>query len=144
MSKAARRLSSSMAKHPQVFNQVYVSLIAAGETSGTLDKALERLAIQQEKDADIISKVRGAMIYPVIVLLVMVAVVGFMVVKVLPQVKTLYAGLPGAQLPFDHAYLLAISDFVIHFWWMVADRARRTGILDYPLGAHWSRQTSHR
>ncbi|HYH75784.1 MAG TPA: type II secretion system F family protein, partial [Candidatus Saccharimonadales bacterium] len=79
-------LSAAMGKHPTVFNQVYTSLIAAGEASGTLDKALERLAIQQEKDADIISKVRGAMVYPIIVLAVMFGVVGFMIVKVLPQV----------------------------------------------------------
>lgn len=113
-------LSSAMAKHPQVFNQVYISLIAAGETSGTLDAALERLAIQQEKDADLNSKIRGAMIYPIIVLAVMGGVVGFMVVKVLPQVKTLYSNLPGAQLPLVTRVLLAISDFTIHYWWIVA------------------------
>lgn len=114
-------LSTALAKHPQVFNQVYVSMVAAGETSGTLDQALERLAIQQEKDADLISKVRGAMIYPVIVLSVMVAVVGFMIVKVLPQVKTLYLGLPGGAggLPLITRVLLDISDFVIHDWWIV-------------------------
>jgi len=112
-------LSTAMGKHPKVFNQVYISLIAAGETSGTLDQALERLATQQEKEADLNSKIRGAMTYPVIVLAVMVGVVGFMVVKVLPQVKTLYAGLPGAQLPLITRVLLAISDFVIHFWWIV-------------------------
>lgn len=110
-------LSSAMAKHPKVFNQVYLSLIAAGETSGTLDSALERLAIQQEKDADINSKIRGAMIYPVIVLMVMGGVVGFMVVKVLPQVKVLYKSLPGTNLPLITRALLAVSDFVINFWW---------------------------
>lgn len=113
-------LSGAMGKHPQVFNQVYVSLIGAGEASGTLDAALERLAIQQEKDADLNSKIRGAMTYPIIVLLVMGGVVGFMVVKVLPQVKVLYEGLPGANLPFITRVLLAFSDFVIHFWWVVA------------------------
>jgi type IV pilus assembly protein PilC len=109
-------LSSAMAKHPRVFNQVYISLIAAGETSGTLDAALERLAIQQEKEADLNSKIRGAMTYPVIVLFVMGGVVGFMVVKVLPQVKVLYQGLPGAQLPLITSMLLSLSDFIIHFW----------------------------
>lgn len=113
-------LSTSLSKHPRVFNQVYVSLIAAGETSGTLDKALERLAIQQEKDADLASKVRGALTYPAIVLLVMIAVVGFMIVKVLPQVKNIYNGLPGgAELPLITRILLAVSDFTIHFWWVV-------------------------
>jgi type IV pilus assembly protein PilC len=112
-------LSSSMARHPQVFNQVYISLVAAGETSGTLDAALERIAIQQEKDADLNSKIRGAMIYPVIVLAVMGGVVGFMVVKVLPQVKNLYSSIPGASLPLITRILLGFSDFVIHFWWIV-------------------------
>lgn len=112
-------LSVAMAKHPDVFNQVYISLVAAGEASGTLDKALERLAIQQEKDADLASKVKGAMIYPIIVLLVMLAVVGFMIVKVLPQVKILYQGLPGANLPLITKILLGISDFIIHKWWIV-------------------------
>lgn len=111
-------LSAALAKHPEAFNQVYVALVEAGEASGTLDVALERLAIQQEKDADLISKVRGAMIYPIIVLLVMVGVVGFMLVQVLPQVKTLYEGLPGANLPLVTRILLGISDFVIAYWWV--------------------------
>ena len=113
-------LSGAMAKHPRVFNQVYISLIAAGETSGTLDKALERLALQQEKEADLNSKIRGAMTYPIIVLIVMGGVVGFMVVKVLPQVELLYSGLQGAQLPIITRVLLSFSNFVIHFWWIVA------------------------
>ncbi len=117
--EAGSTLSTAMSKHPEVFNQVYVSLIAAGEASGTLDKALERLAIQQEKDADIISKVRGAMVYPIIVILVMVAVLGFMIVKVLPQVQVLYEGLPGAELPLVTRILLAVSNFVVRFWWLV-------------------------
>ena len=117
--EAGSTLSSAMAKHAQVFNQVYISLISAGEASGTLDKALERLAIQQEKDADLISKVRGAMIYPIIVLLVMFGVLTFMLVKVLPQVQTLYAGLPGAHLPLLTTVLLDISRFIIHDWWIV-------------------------
>jgi type IV pilus assembly protein PilC len=116
--EAGATLSASMAKHPQVFNRVYVSLVAAGETSGTLDKALERLAIQQEKDADLISKVRGAMIYPIIVLMVMVGVVGFMLIKVLPQVQILYEGLPGADLPMITRIMLAVSAFFVKFWWI--------------------------
>jgi len=118
--EAGSTLSAAFAKHPAVFNQVYISLIAAGEASGTLDKALERLAIQQEKDAELMSKIRGAMVYPIIVLLVMAAVLGFMLVKVLPQVQTLYEDLPGANLPLITRVLLAISNFIIHQWWIVA------------------------
>ncbi len=112
-------LAAAMGKHPRVFNQVYIALIAAGESSGTLDQALDRLAIQQEKEADLNSKIRGAMIYPAVVLLVMLAVVGFMVVKVLPQVKSIYDGMPGQELPLITKIMLAISDFTIKYWWVV-------------------------
>lgn len=118
--EGGQAFSVVLAKHPDVFNRVFVSLVAAGEASGTLDAALERLANQQEKDAEIISKVRGAMVYPIIVLVVMGGVVLFMVVKVLPQVEVLYKGLPGAHLPWFTRALLAVSHFIIKFWyWMV-------------------------
>ena len=112
-------LSAALGRHPAVFNKVFVSMVAAGETSGTLDKSLERLANQQEKDAEILSKVRGAMIYPAIVIAVMLAVVGFMIVKVLPQVEVLYKDLPGANLPLITVILLALSHFTIKFWWLI-------------------------
>lgn len=113
-------LSAAIEKHPETFNKVFISLIAAGEASGTLDAALDRIATQQEKDAEILSKVRGAMVYPAIVVLVMIGVLGFMIVKVLPQVKVLYDGLGGNNsLPLLTKVLLALSDFVIHFWWVV-------------------------
>lgn len=111
--------SEALKGYPKVFDQIFISLIAAGEVSGTLDTSLERIANQQEKDAELISKVRGALIYPLIVLLVMVGVVGFMIVAVLPQVKELYEGLPGTRLPFITVALLAVSDFVINFWWAI-------------------------
>lgn len=112
--------SDALKKHPAVFNNVYVSLVAAGEVSGTLDKALERLANQQEKDAEIMSKVRGAMVYPIIVLLVMIGVVTFMLVTVLPQVEILYDGISGAgELPIFTRVLLAASRFIRKFWYVV-------------------------
>lgn len=117
--EAGTALSVAMSRHPQAFNNVYVSMIAAGEASGTLDKSLERLAVQQEKDAEIISKVRGAMVYPIVVLLVMVGVVGFMLVSVLPQVEVLYNDMPSANLPLVTKILLAVSHFIIDFWWLV-------------------------
>lgn len=117
--EAGTSLSNALSKHPNVFGQIYVSMVAAGETSGTLDKSLERLANQQEKDAEIMSKVRGAMIYPIIVLVVMFCVMGFMIVKVLPQVQTLYEGVPGGvnSLPLVTKVLLAMSNAIINYWW---------------------------
>lgn len=117
--EAGSTLSDALGRHPKVFNQVFVNLIAAGETSGTLDAALNRIALQQEKDAEILSKVRGAMAYPGIVLLVMIGVVGFMVVSVLPQVENIYKDMPGASLPITTKLLLALSHFVINYWWAV-------------------------
>ena len=117
--EAGTAFSVALDKHPKVFNRVYVSLVAAGETSGTLDNGLERLADQQEKDADIVSKVRGAMIYPLIVMMVMMGVVTFMLVKVLPQVQSIYNGIKGASLPLVTRILLLVSHFITHFWWLV-------------------------
>jgi len=118
--EAGSSLSKAISKHPQVFNQIYISLIEAGETSGTLDKSLERLAVQQEKDADVISKVRNAFIYPIIVLVVMLGVVTYMLLTVLPQVEILYEGMKGAQLPIYTRILLFVSDIIKQFWWAIA------------------------
>lgn len=117
--EAGTAFNAALEKHPTVFNHVYVSLVAASESSGTLDAGLERLANQQEKDADIISKVRGAMVYPGIVLLVMVGVVIFMLVKVLPQVQNIYEGIPGATLPLPTKVLLAVSHLITSYWWIL-------------------------
>lgn len=116
--EAGSSFSNSISKHPAVFNQIYISLVAAGEASGTLDGALQRLADQQEKDAEIISKVRGALVYPIVVLFVMAGVVAFMLIAVLPQVRDLYDGLSDVQLPLLTRLLLATSDFIINYWWI--------------------------
>lgn len=110
--------SESLAQHPKVFNDVYVALVAAGESSGTLDEALERIATQQEKDADMISKVRGALVYPIIVTLVIVAVVVFLLTTVVPQIELLYQDFD-KELPFLTAILIGIAKFIIGFWWLI-------------------------
>lgn len=116
--EAGNSLSESFGKYPEVFNDVYIALITAGETSGTLDKALERIANQQEKDAELLGKVRGAMVYPAIVLFVIGGVIGFMLLTVVPQIETLYEDL-NQPLPFITAGMVAAADFMIRFWWLV-------------------------
>ncbi len=116
--EAGKSLQEACSKHPDVFNQVYLSLIQAGESSGTLDLALKRLADQQEKDEGMISKIRGAMVYPGIILVVIIAVVVFMMVMVVPQVENLYADM-GKDLPIATKILTHISNFVIHEWYIV-------------------------
>lgn len=110
-------LADSLARHPKVFNEVYVNLVAAGESSGTLDEALERIANQQEKDAEIASKVKGALLYPVIVLVVIVGVIIFMLTTVLPQVEQLYVDL-NQSLPFITSAMLFVSRLLITFWYV--------------------------
>jgi type IV pilus assembly protein PilC len=132
--EAGKPMSEALAKFPKVFNAVFINLVSAGETSGTLDAALDRLANQQEKDAEIISKVRGAMVYPVIVLFVMAGVVGFMLVSVLPQVEVLYKGLPGAHLPTLTVVLLSVSHFISQKWYFVVVIV---GVIVF-FGARWA------
>lgn len=111
-------LAKAFGKNPEVFNEIYIALIAAGEISGTLDKALERIADQQEKDAEIVSKIRGALVYPVIVLFVMLGVIIFMLTTVVPQVEILYDNL-GKELPFLTAIMVAAAGLLIQFWWAI-------------------------
>lgn len=116
--EAGNSLSESFSKHPDVFNDVYLALIAAGEVSGTLDEALEHIADQQEKDAELLGKVRGALVYPVIVLVVIIGVVGFMLFTVMPQIQHLYHDLH-KELPFVTAILVGASQFALSFWWLL-------------------------
>ena len=111
-------LKDAFSKFPEVFDKVYLALIAAGEMSGTLDESLRRVATQQEKDAAMMSKIRGALTYPAIVLVVIGLVMAFMMVQVVPQVKQLYKDMHQA-LPMATEILIAISDFMINFWWLV-------------------------
>ena len=116
--EAGTTFSDALAKHPRVFNEIYLSLVQAGEVSGTLDQALERLAVQQEKDADTMRKIKGAFTYPIIVLLVMIGVMTFMMMTLLPQVEMMYSD-TGQTLPPITAFLLAFVDIVVSYWWIV-------------------------
>lgn len=111
-------LADSFSKYPEAFDRVFVSLVEAGESSGTLDKALLRLAAQQEKDAEMMSKIRGAMIYPLIVLVVIFLVLGFMLFTVVPQIEKLYDDLK-QNLPWVTEVMVGAANFVINFWWLI-------------------------
>jgi type IV pilus assembly protein PilC len=116
--EGGKSLTDSFAKHPEVFDKVFLALIAAGEASGTLDESLRRLAAQQEKDAATMSKIKGALTYPVIVLIVIFGVMAFMFFTVVPQVEKLYVDMK-KSLPFLTQVMVSTADFVINFWWLV-------------------------
>lgn len=115
--EGGRSLSDSFAKHPTVFSEVFIALISAGELSGTLDESLQRVANQQEKDAAIAGKIKGALTYPVIVLFVIFGVLIFMLVTVVPQVEKLYDDLD-KNLPFLTQLMVDAASFLTTFWWL--------------------------
>ena len=115
--EGGKSLADSFSKHPKVFDKVYLALVAAGEMSGTLDESLKRIAMQQEKDAAMMSKIRGAMTYPAIVLVVILIVVAFMMFTVVPQVENLYNDLR-QPLPALTAVLVGFATFLTRFWWL--------------------------
>lgn len=113
--EGGKQLSVAFGKHPDVFDKIFLALVSAGEVSGTLDESLKRVAAQQEKDAAMMSKIKGAMAYPAIVLVVIMGVMIFMLVTVVPQVAKLYSDMK-QTLPILTQIMIAISSFVTRFW----------------------------
>jgi len=116
--EGGKTLSESFSKYPEVFDAVFLALVSAGENSGTLDESLQRIANQQEKDAATMSKIKGALTYPIIVLLVIFAVMAFMLFTVVPQVEKLYQDLK-KELPLISQIMVAGANFLAQFWWLV-------------------------
>jgi len=116
--EGGKSLTESFGKHPDVFDKVFLALLAAGEASGTLDEALRRVAAQQEKDAATMGKIKSALTYPIIVLVVIFGVMAFMLFTVVPQVEKLYHDLK-KTLPFISQVMVSTANFVENFWWIV-------------------------
>lgn len=111
-------LSSSMKKHPQAFSKTYIALIKSGEVGGVLDEVLLKLADDLEKREEFRGKVKGALIYPVIVVVGMIIVALIMMVVVIPRMTTLYDQFD-AELPIMTRILIGVSDFMVSFWPLV-------------------------
>ena len=111
-------LTASMQKHPKVFPSLLITTVAAGEASGNLDLAFDRMAVQFEKSAKVESLIKKAMIYPIIVAIVAVAVVAVMLIKVIPAYTDMFSQL-GTTLPPITLMVVAMSNFVIHKWYII-------------------------
>ena len=111
-------LSSAMSKHSEVFSKSYTALIKAGEVGGVLDEVLVRLADNLEKDQEFKGKVKGALIYPIIIVFGMIGVAFIMMVFVVPRLTALYDQFQ-ADLPLPTLVLIAVSNFMTHFWWLI-------------------------
>lgn len=107
--ESGNTLNQGLAKYPEVFSRVYVNLVKAGEASGSLDKVLSRLADTEEKMRDFMARVKGAFIYPIIVVVVMVVVFVVMMIFVVPKLTSMYRDL-GADLPLPTKILIGLSD----------------------------------
>lgn len=115
---AGNTFAKALAQHPREFSSIYTSVISAGEQSGSLGQVLERLADDLEEQQALKSKLIGAALYPAIVTLVAIIIVLFLVGYVVPQVANVFAGTKRA-LPFLTVAMLAISDFVRNYGWLV-------------------------
>jgi type IV pilus assembly protein PilC len=111
-------LSRAFARHPKVFNRLYVSLIEAGESSGTLDRVLDRAATQIEKENTLKRRVKGAMVYPSIVTTFAFLVLTFMLMFIIPIFAQIYDELHG-ELPKLTQFVLAMSNVMRHWWFII-------------------------
>ena len=111
-------LSQSLSKHEKAFDVIYIKLIEAGETGGVLDKILNKLADNLEKEKEFKAKTKGAFIYPAIVVAVMIIVVVVMMIFVIPKLTGLYTEI-GAQLPLPTKVMIWVSDTMRNFWWLM-------------------------
>lgn len=111
-------LSEALSKYPKVFPDIMCSMVAAGEASGKLDIAFERMATHFEKSAKLKAIVKKAMIYPIIVMIVAIVVIIVMLIKVIPAYSDMFEQL-GGELPGLTKAVVAISDFIMQDWFWI-------------------------
>lgn len=109
------RLSAAMARFPDVFSDFFTSIIKSGETSGRLSEVLQYLADQQERDYDLQSRIRGAMIYPLFIITGLIVVGGILVAFVMPQLVGILAD-SGVELPLMTRILIGTTNFIAAYW----------------------------
>ncbi len=111
--------SDALRKHPRVFDDLYVNLVAAGEVGGILDTILNRLAIYIEKAVKLKGQIKSALFYPVGILVVAIGVIAVMLLKVIPTFESMYADMGGgAKLPGPTRFVIAISNAFINSWYL--------------------------
>jgi len=116
--KGGMRLSASLRKFPQVFNSLFVNMVKTGETVGKLDEVLNYLADEQEKDYELRNKIKGALIYPLIIFCLVVVVLVIMMTFIIPRLSSLIIE-TGMQLPITTRILISLSNFFVKYWWLV-------------------------
>lgn len=108
-------LSQAISKYPDIFSPIYRSLVRSGEAAGKLDTVLLRLADNLEREKEFRGKVKGALVYPAIVVIGMVTLMLVMVIFIVPRLTELYAGF-GSELPFATKVLVGMSNIILRYW----------------------------
>lgn len=119
--EAGSTLANALEKYPNTFNDVYVNMVRAGESAGILDDVLKRLAIQQEKNASIKKKIKSSMSYPIVLVVITVLAFFGLTIFIVPQIGSIMTDLggPDAKLPMLTTAMLAISAFMVKFWYLI-------------------------
>ncbi|HEX6645506.1 MAG TPA: type II secretion system F family protein [Gemmatimonadales bacterium] len=116
--ESGNTLADAFAKHPKAFSDLYVNMVAAGEAGGILDTILLRLATFLEKNDALVRKVKGAMVYPGVIMAVAGIAIAVLLVFVIPTFSEMFAS-AGMELPLPTRVVIALSDFLIGFWWAI-------------------------
>lgn len=110
-------LGAALAKHPKYFDKLFVNLVKAGEQAGTLETMLEKVATYKEKSESLKSKIKKALMYPVLVIVAAVVVSAILLIWVIPQFKEVFSSF-GADLPAFTLFVISISDWLQANWWI--------------------------
>jgi len=115
--KKGEKLSSALAKHPKVFSDIFINMIKSGEESGKLEEVLNTLSNQLHKDHDLISKIKGALAYPIVVLCATLSITSALIIFVIPKIKDLFLE-NELSLPLPTRILLGFSNFLINYFYL--------------------------
>ena len=115
---AGLSLSQSLERHPHVFSEFYVNMVRSAGVTGRIESVMDFLADYLEKEVALLSRVRNALIYPVIVIALFIVVAGLMVTLVLPQIAPIFKE-SGVKLPFFTSVLIGLGSFMLQWWWAV-------------------------
>jgi general secretion pathway protein F len=131
-------LHKSIALYPKLFNKIYVSMAEAGEMSGTLDVILIRLAEFTEAQAALNSKIRGAMAYPILIVVFVTAILMGLFVYVVPKIMAVYETMPDKVLPWYTTIVFGMSGYLVSYWWVILVGA----VLAYVVFLNWKNSTA--
>src|SRR5437868_8995654 len=116
--ESGNTVADALSKHPRAFTNLYVNMVAAGEAGGILDTILLRLATFLEKNDALVRKVKGAMVYPGVIMFVAGGAIAVLLIFVIPTFQNMFSS-ANLELPLPTRIVIGMSNFLIHFWWAI-------------------------